>query len=79
MFLAYCPFTDETVPFPRMDSDGKCGFGGRDVACNVSTTASIRVIRVIRGSCPDFTIRVRMNMMEWQKMLKISSCTNQNS
>jgi hypothetical protein len=31
------------------------GFGGRDVACNVSTTASIRGIR---GSCPDFTIRV---------------------
>jgi hypothetical protein len=31
------------------------GFGGRDVARNVSTTASIRVICVIRGSCPDFT------------------------
>jgi hypothetical protein len=42
-----------------MDSDGKCGFGGRDVARNVSTTASIRVIRVIRGFCPDFTIRVK--------------------
>jgi hypothetical protein len=47
---------EETTHPHQEDSDGKCGFGGRDVARNVSTTASIRVIR---GSCPDFTIRVQ--------------------
>jgi Gpi18-like mannosyltransferase len=49
-------FTNRRV---QGDSVGKCGFSGRDIARNVSPTASIRGIRGIRGSCPDTTTRVQ--------------------